>query len=224
MTQRQLRQHYCNFFYLWIISENIKVMEKHIQSCTTFLNNSAELCDWLERRDQSEAFEPSAAVSRNDGSAGKTAEMYLGASNIFIHSLLVGEKNEFCIGSLTRLKGSGLWGTLWSPKNLLQTPYRSPVWSGSEKRADACLAETPPLSYSWWDFWGRLIKQGQPLQSTFSGSQRPSDVCRPTLSWKTNRHAAALQNKPPRFDTRVQKDMSEESETWLHFYLCIQLN
>lgn len=103
MTRRQLRQYYCNFFYIWIISENIKVTQKHIQSCTTFLNNSTELCEWLERRAQSRAFEPSAAASRTMGARGR---------------------QQRCIWELQ---------TLWCLKNLFQTAFKSAVWSGSER-------------------------------------------------------------------------------------------
>lgn len=131
---------------------------------------------------------------------------------MFIHSLLVGSKNEFCIGSLTSLKGSGLWRTPWCPQNLFQTPYKSPVWSGCEKRGDACLAETPLLHIHVQIYGGRFIKHGKLIQSTFSGYERPSEACRVALSWKNNGRAAGLENKPPRFATRVQKEMLQRTK------------
>lgn len=128
---------------------------------------------------------------------------------MFIHSYLVESKTEFYIGSLPSLKGSSLGRTLWCPQNLFQTPYKSPVWSGCEKRGDARLAETPLLHIHVQIYGG----DSSNTENAFKASSLNTSAHLKLAGWRCHEKITGvplgLENKPL---THVQKVMLQRTK------------
>lgn len=167
------------------LSQKTSKWHRNTQSCTTFLNNSAI----GSRGEIRGAFEPSAALSRTMGAQRCIWELQ---ACLFILSLS-GTKMNFALVVSQDIRTQVCEERYGVPKILSRRPTKDPS-EVALKREEMPASPRPAASYLCSDLWGSLVKQVQPIQSTFSGSQRPSDACRAASSWKNKQHAAVLEN------------------------------